>query len=299
MKRAVALAILIAASAGPAASGLSGVVPWIPDQPPTFRVRSLAPPCRVSDLRIGLSLGAAPGGLGGIQGAIKVKHRATARCSLRGTPLIRFKGDTDQLLRRGRLRGEDDGALPRGALRSLGRGDEAYAGLYWSNWCGPKPRSIEVGLPHGGGHTLLGFVKVPYCNSRRSTAILNLHSFTPIEPQPSALPLAFSLPEQRLPIARPGHPFRYLVRVTNASRKVFRFRRCPVYTQMVDSFHIAKSEDRILNCRPVGRLRPHESATFEMVIGIPANAREEWTALDWALPSGVSDLIEINLTVRR
>ncbi len=208
-------------------------------------------------------------------------------------------GDTHRQLRRGRLRGEDDGALPRAALRSLGRGDEAYAGLYWSNWCGPKPRGIDVGLPHGGGHTVLGFVKVPHCSSRMGAAMLNLHSFTPIEPQPPVLPLAFSLPEQRLPIARPGHTFRYLVRVTNASRKAFRFHRCPVYTQMVDSFHFAKSEDRILNCRPVGRLRPHEGATFQMVIGIPANASEGWAAVTWALPTGVSDVIEIDVTVRR
>jgi hypothetical protein len=128
---------------------------------------------------------------------------------------------------------------------------------------------------------------------------LNVSAFTPMEPEPPALPLAFSLPKQRLPIARAGHPFRYVVRITNASRKVFRFRRCPVYGQMVDSSHFSKSEERILNCRPVGRLQPHESATFAMLIRIPASAPAGWAAVTWALPSGVSDLIEMDVTVRR
>jgi hypothetical protein len=157
MKGAVALAILIAAAVGSAASGFSGVVPWIPDQPPKFRVKPLAPPCRVSDLRIGLYLGPVSGGRGDVQGGVKVKHRATGRCSLRGTPAIQFVSDSRQPLTRGRLKGENDGALPRAALRSLGRGDEAFAGLYWSNWCARKPRGIDVGLPHGGGHIILGF----------------------------------------------------------------------------------------------------------------------------------------------
>jgi len=299
MKSAVALAILVATSVGSAAAGYSGVVPWIPDKPPTFRVRPLAPPCRVSDLRIGIYLGPVSGGRGDVQGGVKVKHRATARCSLRGTPSIRFIGGTHQQLTRGRLRGQDDGALPRAALRSLGQGDEAFAGLYWSNWCARKPRAIDVGLPHGGGHVILGFVKTPFCGSRTSAAVLNVSAFTPMEPDPPILPLAFSLPKQRLQTVRPGHTFRYLVRITNTSRKVFRFRRCPAYGQWFESSYASKSESRILNCRPVGRLRRHEGATFEMVIRIPASATPGWAAITWALPSGVSDLIELDVTVRR
>jgi len=299
MKSAVALATLIATLAGSSASGNNGVVPWIPDQPPKFHVRPLAPPCRVPDLRIGLYLGPVSGGRGDVQGGIKVKHRATARCSLRGTPSIRFISDNRQPLTRGRLRGENDGALPREALRSLGRGDEAFAGLYWSNWCARKPRGIDVGLPHGGGHVVLGFVRVPHCSSRRGAAILNGGSFMAVEPEPPALPLNFSFPKQRFSIARPGHAFRYLVRLTNVSRRVFRFHHCPVYSQALLSSHTSKWEGRFLNCRPVGRLRPHESAIFEMVIEVPVTAREEWTSIDWALPSTVGSLIEKNITVRR
>jgi len=301
MRSAVALALLTLTGVGSvSASAHSGVVPWIPNQPPKFRVRALAPPCRLSDLRIGLFLSPISGG-GGLQGGIKVKHRATPRCSLQGTPSIRFVGGTRQRLMSSRLRndGDLDGTLPRAALRSLGRGDEAYSAILWSNWCARKPRAVEVDLPQGGGRIVLGFVKVPSCHSRSDAAILKVFSFTPIEPQPALLPLRFSLPKQRLPVARAGRPFRYLVRLTNASRRVFRFNRCPVYTQAVLSSHTNKWEERILNCRPVGRLRPWESATFEMVIVIPAGASEEWTSVDWVLPGGRSGLVETSIIVRR
>jgi hypothetical protein len=301
MKSAAALAgMALTAMVSVAASGSSRVVPWIPDQPPKFRVRALAPPCRLSDLRIGFFLSPVSGG-GDLQGGVKVKHRATPRCSLRGTPSIRFVGSTRQQLMRGRLRNEGDldGTLPRAALRSLGRGDEAYAAILWSNWCSRKPRGIAVDLPKGGGHIVLGLAKAPSCSSRRGAATLKVASFAPIESQPPLVPLRFSLPEQRLPVARAGHPFRYLIRLTNASRRVFRFGRCPVYTQAVLSSHTSKWEERILNCRPVGLLRSWESATFEMVIVMPASARDEWTSIDWALPGGRSGLIETSIIVRR
>ena len=212
MRSAVALALLSLTGVGSvSASAHSGVVPWIPGQPPKFRVRALAPPCRAVDLRIGLFLSPVSGG-GGLQGGIKVKHRATPRCSLQGTPSIRFAGGTRQRLTRGRLRteGDRDGTLPRSALRSLGRGDEAYSAILWSNWCARKPRGVEVDLPQRGGRIVLGFVKVPSCSSSSDAAILKVSAFTPIEPQPALLPLeilaseaAAAGRESRAPVSLP------------------------------------------------------------------------------------------------
>jgi hypothetical protein len=81
--------------------------------------------------------------------------------------------------------------------------------------------------------------------------------------------------------ARRGHTLTYIVALTNVSPHLYRFGRCPVYTQ-----HLAPggpSDTFVLNCRPVGGLKQGETARFEMRMGIPANVKLGAHGVTWEL----------------
>jgi hypothetical protein len=82
--------------------------------------------------------------------------------------------------------------------------------------------------------------------------------------------------------ARRGGVLRYAVALTNVSARTFRFRSCPIYLQQL-SPGTRRPERHVLNCRPVGVLRPRARAIFAMVLRVPVAAPLGANGLFWEL----------------
>jgi hypothetical protein len=143
-------------------------------------------------------------------------------------------------------------------------------------------------LPDGAELTAL-VDRAPRCNDPAAPSTLAIKPFARRGRQPphsSHLPLRAtivggSLDKRSSPSLRvgAGEVLRYEIALTNVSRRRFRFRDCPTYVQRLDR----RTELYILNCRPVGVLRPRETARFAMRLRVARDARVGQTGVFWLL----------------
>jgi len=84
-------------------------------------------------------------------------------------------------------------------------------------------------------------------------------------------------------VARRGTAFHYRIALRNTSRRPFRFESCPTYEELWVDGNLGPKETFVLNCRPVGTLRPQEHAVFEMVLEVPREARLGPHGFTWML----------------
>ena len=98
---------------------------------------------------------------------------------------------------------------------------------------------------------------------------------------------------------RRGKVFHYRIALRNTGRRPFRFSKCPLYREALtgqgnasNGYH---SEALVLNCAPVGTIKPGGIAYFEMELHVPKNQQLGvgdlmWLLLDGNSPSGTPDI---------
>lgn len=275
------------------AAVLAGVIPWIPAVPPAAPVPPVAPPCRAAALGAQLGL---QGATGSLAGGVSLRTKGAEPCSLRGRLQVRFLDGSDpagvDLTTLAPQRPEPGVPVP--SLRALRPGESAFVRIWWSNWCGePTPTTLGLRLPSGDEIDLALGKAAPRCDAPGSPSSLAVGPLEPrpAEPRPSTrLPLAASIVEQErlgpkvIPTVhgRRGSTAVYHVALTNTSSRPFRFGAiCPVYvegTELDQPF-----ERHVLNCRPVGTMRPNSRVVLEMRILVPRDLRPGRHALTWQL----------------
>ena len=289
------LALVLASAAG--GSNARGPIPWLPTRPPTVVEPPIASPCRVADLYAELRV---QGALGSLIGGVFVRNVGEAPCSLSGRPSVRFEGgpaaETDLRLTPAAADPIDTSLIydRASSLHALGRGRIAVVPVLWSNWCPPDVIQTSIGRPPtrlvlalpAGGELSAPVDRAPRCDAPRAPSTLDIKPFMRSgrqAPPSSLLPLEAvivgKLPKLQAPSlrARAGGLLRYQVTLTNVSRRSFRFRRCPIYLQALHG----QSQRYVLNCRPVGSLRPRQTVRFNMVLRVPRTARPGRTGLFW------------------
>jgi hypothetical protein len=132
--------------------------------------------------------------------------------------------------------------------------------------------------------------RAPRCDDPNAPSTLTIKPFARRGRQPppsSHLPLeaaivGASIDKTRPPSlrARAGGLLRYEVALRNVSRRSFRFRRCPRY---LEDLGAQQHEWYVLNCPPVGVLRPHDTVRFAMVLHVSKKAPLGRTGLLWLL----------------
>jgi uncharacterized protein DUF4232 len=279
------------------AAALLAIVPWVDERPPTAAAHPpLAAPCLASALHARLFL---QGATGSLVGGVTLLNAGTRPCALVGRPAVSFGAPAAARAkwRVKRLAAStappDVLADPPGSLRALRPGKSASVTVYWSNWCGPPPRALRLALA-SGTTIAIALARAPRCDAPQAPSTVAVGPFMPAErhlPASSRLPLRAAIvgvrpievkPGLRAFRAHRGRPFRYVVALTNAGSRTFRFARtsCPTYIEQVGLSH---AEAYLLNCRPVPSISPNETVRFAMQITIPAQARLGNESLTWEL----------------
>jgi hypothetical protein len=133
---------------------------------------------------------------------------------------------------------------------------------------------LRVFLPIGDAQTTFTIL-----TCRGQGAVMSVGVFAPPEPtrKPKPWPLRASLV---LPgAATSGRTFAYRVRLTNVSKRPFRFPYCPTFAARLNG------RDRFgtLNCEPMGTLAPGTHAAFAMRRFVTAELPPGRYELRWSL----------------
>lgn len=103
-------------------------------------------------------------------------------------------------------------------------------------------------------------------------------------------------------IARPGQQLVYTVTLSNHTSSPVRFTRCPTFTEglVTDLPHTARKYQWTyrLNCGSVHSLAPRTSASFQMILDVPARtpsgtAKMFWSLDAWPMQVGVGKIIRV------
>lgn len=172
-----AMLFVLAIVRGEGAAKAPGVIPWIPDLPVQLTERrELARPCHARDLRADLGL---QGGLGNQIGGLRVTKLGREPCSLVGRPDVHFEGGPARAVYVRVVTARSENILWRNplpfrfALRALRPGEQAWAGLLWSNWCPPGTETTSLGaapaelvltLPRSGSELRFPAGRPPRCD---------------------------------------------------------------------------------------------------------------------------------------
>jgi hypothetical protein len=291
-------AALSVSTAGP-------VIPWVNERPPSVPEPPLAKPCQADGLRTSLFL---QGATGSLVGGVTVRNATATKCSLRGRVHVHFVGASAEATRWETVAGpalarDPSAVYDRGSsLRALGPGRPAYVPLQWRNWCPPgtaetsvgaPPEILIVDLPRRRGSLHLPLSGAPRCDSPPDPSVLVVGRLTRrgrYLPQSSRLPLRASIAAplvgdrpKKLPTlrVRRGDTLSYTATLTNASRRPYRFGRCPFYMETLAPGGPVASF--VLNCRLVGTLRPGDTARFAMQIRVPRATPIGAHGLSWVL----------------
>lgn len=221
---------------------------------------------------------------------------------------------------------------PASLLRAVPPGKAAVVGFTWRNWCGPGavPKAVELRLPDGE-RIVRSFASshrdpnsdpgrlgktAPRCyRSRGRTSFTYLAFFPAWTPGKilstyhlnSVLPLRATLITKGLETIRErwasgepgtffriqrGSVFHYRIALRNTSRRPFRFTKCPLYREALNSYSNSSnayhSEALVLNCSPVGTIKPGGLAYFAMELHVPKNQQLGMSDLMWLLIDGNS-----------
>jgi hypothetical protein len=89
-----------------------------------------------------------------------------------------------------------------------------------------------------------------------------------------------------------GSVFHYRIALRSTSRRPFHFTKCPLYREMLtghnNSSNAYHSEALVLNCSPVGMIKPDGQAYFAMELHVPKNQQLGESDLMWLLMDGNS-----------
>jgi hypothetical protein len=264
---------------------LEAVIPWTGERPRLLNAPppALTSPCRAADLRATVFL---QGAGGAMVGRVTLTNTGLTSCSLVGRPTVSLAGTRSRAMPRPRAAPEVV-REPLSSLRAVRPGKRVWFAMHWSNWCERHPVTATVALP-GGDRLRVRLGAPPRCESAASPSAIGVSPFVPAErtlgPR-SRLPLRAEIVGARVPAGKPGllafrarrgGELRYVVALTNVSRRPFRFGRCPAFRQTWGGPYV-------LNCRPVGAIEPQETVRFQMILRIPRDEPLGVTGISWIL----------------
>jgi hypothetical protein len=164
---------------------------------------------------------------------------------------------------------------------------------------------LVIILAEAGGELELPWRFGPYLGPDCFPGPVAVDSFGPFPPPAPPPPPAPELVATYLGPAsvEPGQTLKYRVQLRNVSGHTIQLRPCPGYTEGLKG---VVTERYVLNCEPVGAVKPGESVTFAMEMAIPARVSAgavgplgllafSWT-LDQPWPAAVSAQLTVTKT---
>lgn len=286
-------------------SSSPALVPWLdatptPEPLPTAAV--IPPgtrPCTTADLKASVLLGS--GAMAGaITGSVIVTNTATALCSLDGPPSsvgLRAAGTLLPVPFRAvdaPAPGTESVTAPGPVL--LEPGAQAYAWLFWDNWCGPTSDTItlQVTLPDGGGvlRLSLGNSVYPRCNAPNAGSSLSVSRFAlPQPPPPNQTVVTGHVTIAAPPTGTPGEVLTFAVTLTNLGATAAPLDPCPTYSETLVVNGAALKppayRDYVLNCAALGpSIAPGASVVLQMRYPIPSDVAPGQVELLWSVDPG-------------
>jgi hypothetical protein len=294
------------------------VIPWsglraTPTPAPTPpRAPDGVRPCTSDDLVPRFSgWGAAWWSSGPLFGAVRLGNRSASTCWLRGIPAVRLlaaSGEIPTVTPPGYYQAGTGPDMFGYALLPANTPDPervAWVSLSWSNWCGAPASPVAVvvrtaqlaeirvavnGVTRADGQP----ARMPSCDDSGGMTTLGVGAFESYEratPTPTpwvdrgTLDVIVDQPLR----GRPGELIRYRATLRNTGVVPVVFAECPIFTQSVQTgTPVATGSRWVLPCAGVPRIDPTTSATFDMELEIPPDARVGRSTLLWGLQaSGV------------
>jgi hypothetical protein len=273
-------------------------------------------PCASDDLVARFTgWGAALGSDGPLYGAVRLGNRSSTSCWLRGMPTVRLLTASGEIATvRPPVQSEASTGpdLFAYALLPANTPDPervAWVTVSWSNWCGAAVRpaalvvrtaqQTEIRVAVNGVERTDGQpARMPACDDSGGPPLLGAGGFESYGPSATPTPWVDRgtlevIVDQPLR-ARPGEIIRYRATLRNIGTIAVIFDECPVFTQNI---HVgapdAQGSRWILPCAGAARIDPSRSATFDMELEIPPDARVGRHTLLWGLQApGVSGATE-------
>lgn len=198
-----------------------------------------------------------------------------------------------------------DGAVMTAALQVPERGQTAapsqatldFSAYFCTSGSGsPGVQGIRVALPENAGTLIVPAGGQQILSTEPCLTDPTVHDGVLVgEFQPATPATAATLTQLKAEIVAPasvraGQRLQYSVRLTNVSRRQYRFDPCPSYYENLKSVQ-TQAESYQLNCASLGVLAPGASATFAMVIQVPAAMEPGSVGLVWALTGPPSSAI--------
>jgi hypothetical protein len=264
-------------------------------------------PCLSSDLRAAAGRASAATG-GQLYNSIVFSNHSSSPCRLDGTPRLQLITASGSTLALPQSNGPtpwapnapgvvvmDAGApVPAPTAGQENPTGQASVTFIMYDCPGPAPAlsRVVVALPNGRGsisvpaRTGVAFSGGGTCEGNASVHSIGVSPFTGLMPQPnwvenSQLAITLRLPDH----VHAGQTLRYEVTLTNSSGAPFKFHDCPSYTEDASRPGHKNLANYQLNCSSVRWLAPDESATFAMVLDIPADTPPGPGRLRWEMRS--------------
>ena len=262
-------------------------------------------PCVAADLHAAVGRGgAATGGL--IFNMLYLSNHSDTSCMLDGTPQLLVKTSAGRTLPLKPMNmptpwgpsppapalmsaHSPDPQLQYGRSTSFGQASLAFS--MWDCPANPSPGVVTIVLPNGRGTISLPANDISFsgggeCEGGNIVQRIEVSPFAGTEPQPtwigqSPLSITVKLPDR----VRAGRSLHYQVVLSNTSGAPFRFHDCPSYTEDASRQGRKNLANYQLNCSSVGWLAPNQSATFAMVLDIPADMPPGSGPLRWQMGS--------------
>lgn len=264
-------------------------------------------PCASDDLVARFAgWGAALGSDGPLYGAVRLGNRSSSSCWLRGVPTVRLltaSGEIPTITPPMRFEAGAGPDMFAYALLPANTPDPervAWVTVSWSNWCGAAVRpaalvvrtaqQTEIRVAINGVERTDGqAARMPSCDDSGGSPLLAAGGFESYErPSPTPTPWVDRgtlevIVDQPLR-GRPGEIIRYRATLRNIGRLPVIFDECPVFSQNIQTGTSAAHGFRwILPCAGAPRIDPAQSATFDMELELPRDARPGRTTLLWGL----------------
>jgi hypothetical protein len=271
------------------------VVPWIAATrrllPPSPLLRGgdpAAPSCTLAQLGRGRVF--LQGATGSLAGVVRLTNIGRWDCTLRGTAKVELLGRAGTALpavRSGaRWPAFDHHRWPGYPVVSLRPGQRVLLPIVWTNYCHHHRPAVQLRLTFSAGTLVIpAAYDGPRCDAPDVPSSLAAGRFTP-DGAPDRpvrqLPVRVSI---SLPaVVRAGDVMPYRITLTNDSRHVLIFHRCPAYWQglSTDAGQLAHVQVvQVLNCRPTPRIPPGGSRVYAMRFTVPAMAPPGPSAFVW------------------
>jgi hypothetical protein len=264
-------------------------VPWAAIPVPTAAVSSHpAVSCSSTDLKApDLTFAGFATGTEAFSGDLRL--RSTSTCSLPQSIVASLLTSTGSVIT------TVSPTLAPGGVVLSSSDPAAEVDLLESGWCtAHTPSAVSLAL--GPGSLVLPLVgawqgKACPPQTSYSLSIGSLAAPSPTADDFAGLVASLSAPT----VATAGQPYTYEVTLTDTATAPISFQSCPAYVEGI-KLPSGYSESYLLDCAAAPPIAPGASETFEMSIGIPADAPSGTWSLSWGLV-GAASVANVSITI--